>query len=862
MEEITAAAFIQMLQDGHRHFNDKKVTGEVSITQDDFAVPNEPTKALVIEGCEFDRSLVLNKINLGYGVQIKNTKISEHLSIKHCWSEIEETDVRNNNLEELSILLKTVKVDGTFYLGGRGKDQPYSHYKRSLQVSDKCQFGTFRITAANFSMSEVFIKDSTIRGALQISHTDTLNGIHIEQSVIDGYVHLKENTPIILENRNAGFAPLIGKKSNEARSFSFRSVEIKGPLDIDVCHFAHGLAIEDATINGHCRILGCYALDWNSYDDHEAVYVHKCDVAGIFHFGFQRTDSQKRERKSEYHGPLVFENLTVKGQAKFNQINVFRSIEITENSNFRSLQFSNCDFVGQPIPAGPYGSDFILSCRSFQVANAFVIFDCSFKTEGEVSGPNQRLPNAVELNKGIINSARIQAFSPRGHFLMRELEIMRSLSITNHPVKAFQFESLTVHQDVAFLTACSSLQIRKGTFGGTFTIDMPDSSTTLSISDSVLSRGAWFKNTVTNYLHLERIKAETPFIIDVGREENENRRGSISSLAIIDGNYEGGLALNINNRTIPKAELLFHTGLQGSVRFNDGDISELHISGIINSGGIVKLDTIELRKLYISKLSNFGDLFFSDCTIPEDEQSILSLTKSRLGKADFMNFNFKRFTEVEFSDSFLGDIQYSSTDWFEPEQVNPNLNVVENDGIKRDLYRQLKQAAEKNGDRVQSLRFKADEFSFYRRLLRNEIKELRNQNKQKRMRRRLRAERCSLWLSSFTNDLGQTWIRPLRQILLITLPVYVFIVVEMDPNLTFNPIGTGKVLWCEGFKTVLNQTGVYMQLLNPTHFLSRIFDGDEYKYIPQSVQWIDGLYRIVLAIYIYQIISAFRKYFK
>lgn len=344
---------------------------------------------------------------------------------------------------------------------------------------------------------------------------------------------------------------------------------------------------------------------------------------------------------------------------------------------------------------------------------------------------------------------------------------------------------------------------------------------------------------------------------EVGPPENRFA-GCIGNLKLLDTSFGSQLEVDMVECLIDVLNIEITPQFVGAVQFSNGNIRSLNFSGI-NRNGNFSFSQIKFSAINFDQFFNDAHISFSQNKPSGYRHSMISIRNSSLGSTQFSDFSFAHFDHVGITDSFINEISYSGVEWFEtthahlvsqtPQETARNL---------RDIYRQLKQAAEKQGDRVQALRFKADEFSFYRQLLTHKIKELKGQKEQKKLRQRLWAERFSLWLSRFTNDLGQTWTRPLWQIFLITLIAYPLLVVAASEELTWWPFGN-ELAMGEGLSLLWQKAGAFPQLFNPARYLTRVF---EVEHLPGIVYFIDALHRIVLTFYIYQIISAFRKYFK
>jgi hypothetical protein len=164
---------------------------------------------------------------------------------------------------------------------------------------------------------------------------------------------------------------------------------------------------------------------------------------------------------------------------------------------------------------------------------------------------------------------------------------------------------------------------------------------------------------------------------------------------------------------------------------------------------------------------------------------------------------------------------------------------------KREVYRQLKQLTDKQGDRIQSLDFQAEEFKAYKKLL-------------QQTKSWWHKDRWILRLSQ-TNNFGLNWSKPFWWILGLTIVFYPLMVIEASPKLDWIPATSYKDVknTCDELIKYLN---IIPQLFNPTRSLDKLFP--KIENLSFCVHLLDILQRLALAFFSVQIVSAFRKYVK
>jgi hypothetical protein len=238
-----------------------------------------------------------------------------------------------------------------------------------------------------------------------------------------------------------------------------------------------------------------------------------------------------------------------------------------------------------------------------------------------------------------------------------------------------------------------------------------------------------------------------------------------------------------------------------------------------------------------------------------------------MGKAQFYALDLKGFSQVQLRNISISEIIASGINWFSDDKLFVIGNYtdellgniknhyggkipVDNTAVldfkaRIEVYRQLKQACEKQGDRFQSLEFHKREMIFYKKYL--QIVKPDNWND------------LLVLYSGETNNFGQSWKRATWLGLIFTFLLYIPIqligsdVVFTHP--TFCLCTSADDLFLEIITNIPN----YCQLLNPTHNLSHIYTlTGKSRYI----HVFDFTFRLITAFFIFQIVSAFRKLIK
>jgi hypothetical protein len=153
---------------------------------------------------------------------------------------------------------------------------------------------------------------------------------------------------------------------------------------------------------------------------------------------------------------------------------------------------------------------------------------------------------------------------------------------------------------------------------------------------------------------------------------------------------------------------------------------------------------------------------------------------------------------------------------------------------KRELFRQLKHSMHQQGNTIQSLVFKQYEMIFFT----NEL----------RLSKSLFNKDRLIMELSVTNAHGQNWIKPLLLLTLLVTPLFGCLLIIVKNS------GFDNFL-----SNICSNKHIFVYLLNPTFSLKDIFGEHIFSGYLMAVSI---FYRAVYAFFLFQIISAFRKFIK
>lgn len=325
--------------------------------------------------------------------------------------------------------------------------------------------------------------------------------------------------------------------------------------------------------------------------------------------------------------------------------------------------------------------------------------------------------------------------------------------------------------------------------------------------------------------------------------------GSIKTIYIASGKFGEPLNINGSNSQISDVKINFSKKLEGAIYFNSCNLLSSKLTGDNYSGNLV-FNHCNFNKLSLEFFYNYATISIISAKA-FDEHSEIEIAHSNLGKTHFLNMFFNTFEKISVYNSVLTEIITSNVKWFDHNNLNPKLSPETDDyTYKREIYRQLKYALEKQGNKIESLKFRSLEISAFKSELFSKHRYF--------IKRIFNNDRFILWLGQ-TNNFGLNWFKPVLLFLGFSLLFYFLITIGVSEKLFYS-----INLSYSSFKITFEELGKYFyaypQLMNPVHAIDRIFSDHVAFSFP--VHLFDFLLKVFLAFFIFQIISAFRKFMK
>ncbi len=405
--------------------------------------------------------------------------------------------------------------------------------------------------------------------------------------------------------------------------------------------------------------------------------------------------------------------------------------------------------------------------------------------------------------------------------------INAKIRFENIEVGSFVFTDATFNKDIHIWAG----KVTRLTFNdGIFNDDL--SITGVPVSDSLTVKGTEFKKSIVFKLW----------------DETNQKQGKLTKIYISSGKFGEQFIINGNNYEIDDLVIDTSKQLEGALYFNSTNITKAKILGDNYNSNIV-FNRSNFNELVFDSFYNYSTLSIISAK-SFGKNSSLTIAHSNLGKTHLFNVFLNTFDKVSIYNSVLTEIITANVKWFDDNRLNPEISVSQHTFEQRkEIYRQLKFALEKQGNRISSLRFKALEMKTYKQ------ETFINVEWYKRI---FNVDRFVLWVGQ-SNDFGLNWFKPVLFAIGFSLLFHFLIIVGISDELTYSPNLSFQSLE-KTWNIYKENLSSLPQLMNPTHSLSRVYPNN--TNLNFNVHLLDYLLKLILAFFIFQTVSAFRKYVK
>jgi hypothetical protein len=549
-----------------------------------------------------------------------------------------------------------------------------------------------------------------------------------------------------------------------------------------------------------------------------------------------------------FNGPLIFSNITATGyDDKF-------------NPDSQSLVFKHC-FFNQIV--------------NFFGKNAII--------ERTVLFEDSKFENGLNIEYLNIGEAGLA---------LRSCTINKKLDIFNITTKqdiSLAHNTINCEVRIERANADTCTILGKNTFNEFFHIIGVDLNGGIVFNDGLFKKEVTITQAHSEKSGLTIIGSEFEKSVSIGYHSGKLQPSNgLYSFYLSDSKFKNGIYINgtehflSENPFVESIQIAISAELQGDIVFRNLHVGILAIGGYNNSANLY-FEHLYVNQIKIKGLINNAGFIFSmikSSYVPwtSDEEgkipryNALYIDDSNFGKAQFFQVDFASFDVIVFHNNILTDISTSLVKWFLPEQletgvesgslkiykdslklkdkqriINNRYSIVSHFRSRQEIYRQLKFASQKQGDIPQALEFQRHEMNYYRQIV-------------KYRKPRRWNEYLILW-SNQSNNFGQSWLRAVVLFIIFSFVFYIPIGFLNSSELDYLHFARS---WADAglnLKIIFHHNlKKWFVLMNPTHSLKDINEN-----MIQLSGWIyfwDFLSRIIVSYFLFQIISAFRKFNK
>ena len=272
----------------------------------------------------------------------------------------------------------------------------------------------------------------------------------------------------------------------------------------------------------------------------------------------------------------------------------------------------------------------------------------------------------------------------------------------------------------------------------------------------------------------------------------------------------------------------------------DSNFHSLSITGYLN--GKLNIENTKIENWFIRDFSAQKEVNFFNISPLKlaNNESKFEIHKCNLDNTWFDNIDFSEYNTVSFYKTKFGKTTFTScnfpTDYtsFEKFQTLENVHYPENKSDnyyknQYELFLQLKMSLEASGNFYESQKLQAISNDALKK-----IKQISNWDK------------AILWINSKSNNHGLSIKRPLLYFFGFSIFFYILYLFSLD-----------RIFNCNGIDFSL--FGYYFSFIDLTHRTDFLVSKEEFNIYSLSLDFIN---KIVIGFFIYQFVSAFRKYGK
>jgi hypothetical protein len=366
----------------------------------------------------------------------------------------------------------------------------------------------------------------------------------------------------------------------------------------------------------------------------------------------------------------------------------------------------------------------------------------------------------------------------------------------------------------------------------------------MMLSKTVFRQYFSFKNLTTKHLEIDSCKIEsrkelrlqefTTEKLTIKNNEAENdifiKPYSAGTIWLEGSEQKHTLTLAgpTDERVFNEVRLFCNSNLRTDVILFNFKTEIFHLVGELKDS-LIFAKNLDVNVGILDHFFNEGNVKVANLK-PHRENSRLVLKKSGLGKAQLINSDFSKFQTVNLQDSSILEIIPVNVTLCTDKNLDANSLFA-----TKENYRQLKIISQKNEDIDNKLMY-----------ARHEMKTLLAISQSTKGKF---SDKFVLYTSWLSNDFGNDWSRAL--IWLISTSLVWYFLIKILLGYTYFE---AALIW--------DEFGKFLIFLNPLHQFEKLFGIDPTEINTNGAILFDSIAKILGAYFLYQFVSAFRKFAK
>lgn len=509
--------------------------------------------------------------------------------------------------------------------------------------------------------------------------------------------------------------------------------------------------------------------------------------------------------------------------------------------------FNNCNFKKGIVFRGATTLNFNTAHNDL---NASLVF-ANCKADHITFADNCQFQRGVVIKSGSVIEKKVGFYDSvlRGTFKIDNSEINNLLDFRNCNITSLTIQNKSKIKSLRLESFRGDIALIKSTF--TDNVKFRDIETPNSLSlnynnfedtfDIKASRISAF------YSHGDTFKRRAK--LENRDDSGQNIEAYLNKLYLTDVNLIEGFEFDGMSNELQELKLPLTTSFSGVLRLMGWKIKSTNISGINQNLKLIFANVL-FGQLTFNDFSNFADITFdrSGANPDFDEESFIIAANTDFGNSKFNEFNFNSFNFINLSNTSFNNIVATNVIWFEESQIRINSSTINSSQSFRrirEVYRQIKQSLISQGNQIDSLEFKAKEMRAYRNELVASAKE----------GGKYKLSDKAIMTVNQTNNYGLSWWKPVWIICLLTLVFYIIELPLFSKEINYTLAKSWEDVGVT-FCVFWNNFNVFWQMFNPARKFSSIYGEN----IIAFLYFLDFLHRLILGIFIFQIIKAFRRF--